>query len=110
MSLFQCQECGVIENTALSHYWSRRVEASGLDMDFATSKLPDGHRIIICSECDPEINDWHGRFLREVWPLDSVEYDERGIVCPENVEPIYELTRHEVVEKKSLLSRLFGRK
>jgi len=41
MSLFVCTKCQNIENTALCYYWS-------------------GSRL--CSNCDPLINEWHGRF------------------------------------------------
>ena len=46
MSIFRCTKCGCIENTATSHYWSK----------WPRSTAP------LCSECDPEIGRWHGRF------------------------------------------------
>jgi len=46
MSLYCCETCGCIENTACANYWSRRID-----------KLP-----LLCSECDPNIGKWHGRF------------------------------------------------
>lgn len=46
MSIFRCEKCGCVENTALCWYWS----SIGKDKQ----KL--------CSECDPEIGHWHGRF------------------------------------------------
>ena len=51
MSLFQCEECGCIENTALSNYaWNCRKD----------SKInPE-----TCSACDPNIKKWHGSFDR----------------------------------------------
>lgn len=45
MPIFQCSKCGCIENTALCHYWINRKDP-------------------ICSECDPEIGKWHGRFQK----------------------------------------------
>lgn len=48
MSLFRCTECGHVENTAVSNYVVRRLER----------KPP------LCSQCDPEIGKWHGRFKR----------------------------------------------
>ena len=41
MPSFRCAKCGCIENTALSNFW---------------------HGVALCSECDPEIGKWHGRF------------------------------------------------
>lgn len=45
MSLFRCFECGCVENTALSRYWAQKPKDQAL-----------------CSECNPEIGRWHGRF------------------------------------------------
>lgn len=59
MSIFKCSKCGVVENTALSHYfWNVYQE-----------KKPP-----LCSECDPEIGKWHGEFTRDT--PESVGYVE----------------------------------
>jgi len=58
MPLFLCDKCGVIENTALSAYWSK-------------DQLLDG--AALCSECthikfsdgDEQYGKWHGKFPRE---------------------------------------------
>jgi hypothetical protein len=50
MSIFRCEKCGCVENTALSNYHGRR---------FAKDHRP------LCSECDPEIAEWHGEFPKE---------------------------------------------
>jgi hypothetical protein len=50
MSIFMCTECGCVENTACSNYWSRN-----LNDDKEDSKP-------LCSECDPLIGKWHGKF------------------------------------------------
>lgn len=47
MSLFVCEECGTVENTALSLYWMR------------------GDGRALCSRCDPQLGHWHGIFPRE---------------------------------------------
>lgn len=53
MSLFVCDECGVVDNTALTLYWLRgRLNASN-----------NGRAL--CSQCDPAIGKWHGAFPRE---------------------------------------------
>lgn len=49
MSLFVCEDCGCIENTALSNFWRR------------------GKGKALCSECDPEIGKWHGRFGKRTY-------------------------------------------
>ena len=46
MPLFACRNCCHYENTATSNYWTRG----------------DGHAL--CSQCDPNIGLWHGRFAR----------------------------------------------
>jgi hypothetical protein len=46
--LFVCQECSCIENTALSRFWMRKIGGRA--------------NRALCSECDPEIGKWHGRF------------------------------------------------
>lgn len=46
MPLFKCEKCLCVENTAVSGYWMRHT--------------PDDP--ILCSECDPKIGKWHGRF------------------------------------------------
>lgn len=48
MPLFACSRCGVVENTALSLYW-----------------IDAGQKPPLCSECNPRIGRWHGRFPRE---------------------------------------------
>lgn len=49
MPLFRCMDCGSIENTALSNYWTR-----------GRFGHPDGRPL--CSACDPTIGQWHGAF------------------------------------------------
>lgn len=46
MSIFVCEECGCIENTALSRFHMR------------------GDGPALCSACDPEIGRWHGHFAK----------------------------------------------
>jgi len=48
--IFACDECGCLENTALSLYWVRERGSKAL-----------------CSQCDPAIGCWHGRFPRRQW-------------------------------------------
>lgn len=60
MSLYCCEVCGCIENTACANYWSR-----------TTGKLP-----LLCSECDPAIGKWHGRFEKR--PAAGMHIDNEG--------------------------------
>lgn len=48
MPLFACRKCGCVENTACTNYW----------YDVAHNKPA------LCSECDPEIGQWHGEFVK----------------------------------------------
>jgi hypothetical protein len=50
MHVFVCDSCNRLENTALSYYWCRK----------------DGEPAL-CSQCDPTIKRWHGKFERRVW-------------------------------------------
>lgn len=49
MPLFKCSQCGGVDNTALTNY-AVRTTCEG--------------KPALCSECDPEIGKWHGRFPR----------------------------------------------
>jgi hypothetical protein len=50
MPLFACDECDSVENTACCRYWLRKRATGGR---------------ALCSQCDPEIGEWHGRFERQ---------------------------------------------
>jgi hypothetical protein len=74
VSVFVCDECGCIDNTALTNYWSRNM------------KRPGGRGgKALCSECDPDIGRWHGRFDRRPYdpevdapinrPLSTQQYE-----------------------------------
>lgn len=52
MSLFKCEQCGAVENTATSGYWHASCERHRGNADVK----------LLCSECDPEIGRWHGIF------------------------------------------------
>ena len=53
MSIFRCEGCGCVENTALSRYWFRNEE----------KELTDGRAL--CSECHPTTKKWHGVFPKQ---------------------------------------------
>ncbi len=50
MSIFECSECHVVENTACCNYHWDHMKGNPLR----------------CSQCDPEIKKWHGRFPRRL--------------------------------------------
>jgi hypothetical protein len=64
MSFFQCSKCGCVEDTALCHYWSAKLQQTQL----------------LCSACDPKIAKWHGWFPQETTQHWIVN-DEHGIMC-----------------------------
>jgi hypothetical protein len=65
MSLFRCVKCGRVENTALS---------------FHCGHLDD--KRYLCSECDPDIGMWHGRFPKV--SAEGMYYDENHYVYGPN--------------------------
>jgi hypothetical protein len=54
MSIFRCEQCGCVENTATSNYWAQQYPIDG------SVEKPK-----LCSECDPEIGKWHGDFPKQ---------------------------------------------
>lgn len=70
MSLFVCDQCGVVENTAaagLFGWWGRKQKPSKGEIARkpALEILGDGKAR--CSQCNPERGKWHGLFPREQW-------------------------------------------
>ncbi len=70
MSLFVCDKCGCVDNTALGRYWSK-------DMDFWAD---DNKGLALCAECAPStykdgspagvirrFGKWHNQFPKEKW-------------------------------------------
>lgn len=65
MPLFECEICGVVENTALGTYWGRRLGLYAPPFDGKA----------LCSQCTPEVysdgkptrkgGKWHGKFPRQ---------------------------------------------
>ena len=55
MPLFRCSKCDVVENTGLSGYWRQELSAHKNNTEFKP----------LCTQCDPEIGEWHGEFPRE---------------------------------------------
>lgn len=88
MPVFRCEKCNTAENTALSHYASRENGSPAL-----------------CSQCDPEIGRWHGRFPR----VSADEYVQKGPYLISKEEDAFEKGFAEAMEhlfpKTSLMEK-----
>jgi len=78
MSAFRCEKCGCMENTAVSNYISRKYPYS--ETGDALPSLP-----LLCSECDPAIGKWHGRFPKQS-AKGMILCSDGFLVSPEEVE------------------------
>lgn len=83
MSLFQCEECGCCENTALSNQGFSRGFEDFFDWSYAPER--EGKRL--CSACGPthykggsptEHGKWHGEFDRVFLPLGEFHTNRIG--------------------------------
>jgi len=81
MSLYQCEKCGCIENTALGFYWVRGW--SSWPEEFKDKAL--------CSECGPTTfsdggktkwGKWHGEFTKTCCSIGTLEADGNGGMRP----------------------------
>lgn len=70
MSLFVCDNCDVVENTALAGYrgyHGRRIALTDKEReahpDWEEAGLGDG--TARCSACNPEVGKWHGKWVQE---------------------------------------------
>lgn len=69
MPLYECSKCGVVDNTALANFWEAYAHGGPL----------------LCSACDPQIGQWHGKFARETvaehmarFPESRIEYRQEN--------------------------------
>lgn len=60
MPIFRCSKCGMVDNTAISGYWCwvNHWPEGATDASQMEKRPP------LCSQCNPEIGQWHGRFPR----------------------------------------------
>lgn len=81
MSLFQCQHCGCVENTALSSQGFTRTDF------FEWTGIEDRKGKKLCSVCAPtkysdgsptEFGKWHDRFSRTFLPLGMFRTNDKG--------------------------------
>ncbi len=76
MSLYQCEECGCCENTALGwyHYTEHddpKYKGRKLCSACGPSTFSDGSKVDKCGE-------WHGRFERTFYPKGTMKTDDNG--------------------------------
>lgn len=81
MSIYQCEHCGVIENTSTGFYHCR-------NMDIFSEYIPGTQRgMKLCCVCGPrayksgnptKYGKWHNRFEQSYYPLDSIYTDKDG--------------------------------
>lgn len=79
MSLFQCENCGCCENTALTSLPIPKL----YDWTYA----PEREGMKLCSACSPpkyrdgsgtDIHGWHGQFERTFLPIGKFKTNRRG--------------------------------
>lgn len=80
MSIYQCEECGCAENTALGWYW------------YTPHDDPKYNNRHLCSACGPEkfsdgsrnedCGKWHGIFERTFYPKGSMITNREGNLVP----------------------------
>lgn len=82
MSLFQCENCGCVENTALSDQGIK-----GLKIIFDWNGLEDRKGMLLCSACAPtlhanktptEFGKWHEQFKRNYLPKGMFKTSSNG--------------------------------
>lgn len=71
MSLFECEACGVVENTACCNYHWRKMKSQPL----------------LCSQCDPDIKKWHDVFERVNVKDTEYEVVPEGGMFPGTLQP-----------------------
>lgn len=83
MSLFQCDNCGCVENTALSSQGFIGIFEDFFDWSYA----PERRGMRLCSACGPthysdgqltKYGKWHNVFSREYLPVGMFETNAKG--------------------------------
>jgi hypothetical protein len=83
LSLFQCENCGCCENTAVSHQGCYGYFAKSLDW----SEFPDREGKRVCSACAPKtfkngestgLGKWHNKFKRIFLPKGMFKTNQVG--------------------------------
>lgn len=82
MSLFQCEVCGALENTALACQGFQFITEY-----FNWGYAPERRGLKLCSVCGPiknsdgtptEFGVWHGQFKRRLFPLGEFYTNKQG--------------------------------
>jgi len=82
MSLFQCEKCGCVENTALACQGFKNIAEC-----FDWTGIEEDEGKLLCSACGPtkkrhgsksEFGEWHGRFDRIYLPLGEFKTNRQG--------------------------------
>lgn len=83
MSLFQCEHCGCVENTALAAQGFKSFMQEYFDWSYA----PERKGKLLCSVCGPvkysngeptKFGKWHGEFERRFLPIGEYETCPKG--------------------------------
>lgn len=72
MSLFQCEYCGSVENTALSIQGYENISEW-----FDWTGIEDRKGKKLCSACGPD-RKWHDKFTRVMFPIGTLKTDRFG--------------------------------
>ena len=101
MSLFQCRNCGCVENTALSGQGCDGYAVKFYDW----SEMKEREGMKLCSACGPTkykdgkptpFGKWHGRFERRYLPMAMFRTCRYGnlehVITGEGPEPFYKST------------------
>lgn len=63
MPLYKCTKCGCRENTSLTNFHQDNWEGAP----------------VLCSECDPAIGRWHGKFEKVLFTPEDEAHTVEGI-------------------------------
>ena len=83
MSLFQCEHCGCVENTACALQGVKPLD----DGDFDFAGIEDRKNKLLCSACAPDrfmdgsvttLGRWHGEFKRTYLPMGMFKTNRVG--------------------------------
>ena len=105
MSLFQCEICGCVENTALSSQGIKNI----LDDCFDWDGIEERRGKTLCSACAPakysdgipsELGKWHNEFPRTFLPMGMFKTNRVGNL--EHIETGDEDFRKYAIEKKTV--------
>ncbi len=83
MSLFQCENCGCVENTACSLQGIKPID----DGCFDFTGIEERKNKLLCSECAPSkftdgsntgLGEWHNEFNKKILPIGKFKTNKVG--------------------------------